>query len=121
MINNMRPIHPGEQLRDELEELGMSARTLAKALKVPVNRITAILNGQRGVTADTALRLARYFGGTPEFWLNLQSAYELRRARQAAGEKIVQEVKPRAAPAKAPGAGADPGQERPSVGSLSGQ
>ncbi len=113
MINNMRPIHPGEQLRDELEELGMSARTLAKALKVPVNRITAILNGQRGITADTALRLARYFGSTPEFWLNLQSAYELRRARQAAGEKIVQEVKPRAAPAKVSGAGENQAPDQP--------
>ena len=97
MMNNMRPIHPGEQLRDELETLGMSARALAKALHVPVNRITSILQEQRAITADTALRLARYFGGTPEFWLNLQSAYELRRARQQAGPKINQEVTPRAA------------------------
>lgn len=96
-MNNMRPIHPGEQLRDELETLGMSARALAKALHVPVNRITSILNEQRAITADTALRLARYFGGTPEFWLNLQSAYELRRARQQAGQTINQEVTPRAA------------------------
>ena len=97
MMNNMRPIHPGEQLRDELETLGMSARALAKALHVPVNRITSILQEQRAITADTALRLARYFGGTPEFWLNLQSAYELRRARQETGPKINQEVTPRAA------------------------
>ena len=97
MRNNMRPIHPGEQLRDELEELGMSAGALAKALNVPTNRISEILNERRGITADTALRLARYFGGTPEFWLNLQSAYELRRARQATGERIAQEVTPRAA------------------------
>lgn len=96
-MNNMRPIHPGEQLRDELETLGMSARALAKALHVPVNQITSILNEQRAITADTALRLARYFGGTPEFWLNLQSAYELRRARQQAGQTINQEVTPRAA------------------------
>ena len=96
-MNNMRPIHPGEQLRDELETLGLSARALARALHVPVNRITSILHEQRAITADTALRLARYFGGTPEFWLNLQSAYELRRARQQAGQQINQEVTPRAA------------------------
>ncbi|MCL5801867.1 MAG: HigA family addiction module antitoxin [Gammaproteobacteria bacterium] len=97
MVNNMRPIHPGEHLRDEMEELGMSARALAKALGVPVNRITGILNEQRAVTADTALRLSRYFGGTAEFWLNLQSAYELRSTRQAAGKKIERVVTPRAA------------------------
>ena len=97
MVNNMRPIHPGEQLRDEMDELGLSARALAKALGVPANRITGILNEQRAVTADTALRIARYFGGTPEFWLNLQSAYELRRVRQEAGRKIERVVTPRAA------------------------
>ncbi|MCL4315395.1 MAG: HigA family addiction module antitoxin [Gammaproteobacteria bacterium] len=97
MANNMRPIHPGEQLRDEMEELGLSARALAKALGVPVNRVTGILNEQRAITADTALRLSRYFGGTPEFWLNLQSAYELRCARQKAGKKIERAVTPRAA------------------------
>lgn len=97
MINNMRPIHPGEQLRDEMDELGLSARALAKSLGVPVNRITSILNEKRAVTADSALRIARYFGGTPEFWLNLQSAYELRRVRQEAGKKIERVVTPRAA------------------------
>jgi addiction module HigA family antidote len=95
--NNMRPIHPGEHLREELEVLGVSARQLAKALGVPVNRITGILKEQRAVTADTALRLARYFGTTPELWLNLQSAYELRRARQVVGKQIEREVTPRAA------------------------
>ena len=97
MTNKMRPIHPGEQLREELEELGLSARAFAKALQVPVNRITSILNEQRAVTADTALRLARYFGTTPELWLNLQSAYELRQARQAVGQQIERDVTPRAA------------------------
>ncbi len=97
MTNNMRPIHPGEHLREELEELGLSARAFAKALHVPGNRITGILNEQRAVTADTALRLARYFGTTAEFWLNLQSAYELRRVRQAVGKKVEREVIPRAA------------------------
>ena len=68
----MRPLHPGEVLREELDEFGLSASALSKALDVPVNRITMILRGQWGVTADTALRLARYFGTTPELWMNLQ-------------------------------------------------
>ena len=67
--NGMRPVHPGEILREELETLALSANALSKALDVPVNRITAILHGQRAVTADTALRLARYFGTTPQVWL----------------------------------------------------
>ena len=95
--NNMRPIHPGEILREEMKELGLSARRLAQALGVPVNRITGILHEERAVTADTALRLARYFNSTAEFWLNLQSAYDLRRARRAVGKQIAQEVTPRAA------------------------
>ena len=69
--NGMRPMHPGEVLREELDELGLSANALSKALGVPVNRVTMILNGQRGVSADTALRLATYFGTTPQLWLNL--------------------------------------------------
>lgn len=90
-------IHPGEHLRDELEELGLSARAFAKALDIPVNRVTQILNGQRGVTADTALRLARYFGTSAEFWMNLQQIYELRLAEQEAGREIAARVRPRAA------------------------
>ena len=78
--NGMRPVHPGEILRDELQALDLSASALSQALDVPVNRITAILNGQRGVTADTALRLARYFGTTPLVWLNLQQTCDLRPA-----------------------------------------
>ena len=97
MPNNMRPIHPGEHLREELEELGLSARAFANALNIPTNRITAILNAQRAVTADTALRLARYFGTSAEFWLNLQSAYELRRTRQAVGKQIERDIVPHAA------------------------
>lgn len=91
----MRPVHPGEVLRDELQTISLSANALSKALGVPVNRITAILNGQRGITADTALRLARYFGTTPQIWLNLQQAYELRRAEIAAGRQIAERVQPR--------------------------
>ncbi|MCP5119668.1 MAG: HigA family addiction module antidote protein [bacterium] len=75
-------IHPGEHLAEELEALGMSAAALARQIKVPTNRITQILNGQRAVTGDTALRLGHFFGTSPEFWLNLQSLYELRRAEE---------------------------------------
>ena len=82
------PIHPGEHLAEELEALGMSAAGLARQLNVPTNRITGILNGQRAVTGDTALRLARFFGTSAQFWLNLQSLYELRIAERKAGEAI---------------------------------
>ena len=82
------PIHPGEHLAEELNELGMSAAELARQIDVPVNRITAILNGERGVTADTALRLGHWFGTTAEFWLNLQTLYELRLARQKVGDRV---------------------------------
>ena len=81
-------IHPGEHLAEELEALGMSAAELARQLKVPTNRITGILNGQRAITGDTALRLGHYFGTSPEFWLNLQSLYELRLAEKKAGKSI---------------------------------
>ena len=77
MANKMRAIHPGEILKGELEELNLSANAFAKALDVPTNRITAILNEQRGVTADTALRLARFFGSTPDFWMSLQQRWDL--------------------------------------------
>jgi addiction module HigA family antidote len=93
----MRPVHPGEILRDELAELGLSARAVAKALDIPVNRVTQILRAQRGLSADTALRLARYFGTSAEFWMDLQSDYELRRARQEVGRSIEKAVRPRAA------------------------
>lgn len=91
--NGMRPVHPGEILREDfLAELGMSANALAKALHVPAPRVNDIVRERRGVTADTALRLARYFGSTPQFWLNLQSAYDLRRAEIAAGRRIAREI-----------------------------
>jgi addiction module HigA family antidote len=81
-------IHPGEHLREELLELKMSAAELARRLDVPTNRITEILKGQRAVTGDTALRLAHFFGTTAEFWLNLQSLYELRVAERKLGKSI---------------------------------
>ncbi len=81
-------IHPGEHLAEELQALGMSATELARKLGVPPNRITGILNGQRAITGDTALRLAHFFDTSPEFWLNLQSLYELRVAQKKAGKSI---------------------------------
>ena len=81
-------IHPGEHLAEELRELRMSAAELARQLKVPTNRITEILNGQRAITGDTALRLAHFFGTTAEFWLNLQSLYEIRGAERKSGKSI---------------------------------
>jgi len=81
-------IHPGDQLAEELRALDMSAAELARQLKVPTNRVTEIVNGQRAITGDTALRLGHFFGTSPEFWLNLQSLYELRLAEQRAGETI---------------------------------
>src|SRR6266404_695628 len=82
------PIHPGEHLAEELRELGISAAELSRQIEVPVNRITAIINGQRSITADTALRLGHWFGTTPEFWLNLQKLYELRLAQARIGEVV---------------------------------
>ena len=81
-------IHPGEHLGEELRELGMPAAELARQIGVPVNRVTGIINGQRGVTADTALRLGHWFGTSPEFWLNLQILYELRLARREIGGRV---------------------------------
>ena len=88
-------IHPGEHIADELEFLGMSASELAKELGIPTNRITEIVRGRRGITADTALRLGQWFGTSPEFWMNLQKTYELRLAEAEHGEKIRQTVTPR--------------------------
>ena len=96
--NGMRPVHPGEILAEELEELSMSASALAKALDVPTNRITAILKGQRGMTANTALRLSRYFGTTPQLWLNLQKTFELRVAEIESGKEIAERIQPRQPP-----------------------
>jgi addiction module HigA family antidote len=81
-------IHPGEHLAEELKELGISAAELARKLDVPTNRITSILNGQRAITGDTALRLSHFFGTSAEFWLNLQSLYELRVAEKKVGRSI---------------------------------
>src|ERR1700692_2064265 len=82
------PIHPGEILGDELEEIGLSAKTLADVIEVPPNRLYQLLAGKRNVTADTALRLSQYFGMSADFWMNLQSAYELDMARREVGKAI---------------------------------
>ncbi len=94
------PIHPGEFLADELMELGMSAAELARLIRVPANRVSQIVAGKRNVTADTALRLGRYFGTGPQIWLNLQKAYELELAWRRLGPEI--EAIPRRAAAARP-------------------
>ena len=83
-----RLIHPGEHLAEELKALEMSAAELGRRLKVPTNRVTGILNGQRAISGDTALRLGHFFGTSPEFWLNLQALYDLRVAQRRAGKSI---------------------------------
>lgn len=99
--NGMAPVHPGEILREELEELGLSANAMAQALDVPANRVSAILKGRRGITADTALRLSRFFGTTPQVWMNLQKTFELRMAENESGQMIAKKVKPWAKTANA--------------------
>jgi addiction module HigA family antidote len=82
------PIHPGEILGDELKEIGISAAELARTLEVPANRISQIVAAKRAISADTALRLSRYFGTTPDFWMNLQKTYDLDVARQQIGKAL---------------------------------
>jgi addiction module HigA family antidote len=84
----MEPIHPGAHLAEELSELGLSAAAFARQIGVPTNRVTQILNGQRSITGDTALRLAHFFGTSAELWLNLQSLYEIRIAERKLGKAI---------------------------------
>ena len=94
MTNKMRPIHPGEILQGELETIGLSANAFAAKLHVPTNRITAILNGERTITSETAMRLARFFATTPEFWLNLQRDFDLKVAIKKLGKKIDHDIEP---------------------------
>ena len=88
MTMSRTPIHPGEILRDELTEIGIKGTELSRQIKVPENRIPQIIAGKRNITADTALRLGKWFGTTPAFWLNLQNSYELRKASQKIGKEI---------------------------------
>ncbi|MDH0864144.1 HigA family addiction module antitoxin [Mitsuaria sp. GD03876] len=93
--NGMRPIHPGEILfEDYIKPMGISVHALSKALHVPYSRLREIVDGQRSVSPDTALRLERYFGSDAQGWLNLQSAYDLRRAEKAAGRIIKRDIRP---------------------------
>ena len=97
-MNKMRPIHPGEVLREEfLAPLGLSAHALSQALRIPASRVNDIVRERRSVTPDTALRLARHFGTTAQFWINLQGSYDLKIAMREAGARINKEVEPRAA------------------------
>jgi len=84
----MTAVHPGEHLAEELQEIGLSAAAFARQIQVPTNRVTQILNGQRSISGDTALRLAHFFGMSAEFWLNLQSLYEIRLAEKKSGKTI---------------------------------
>ena len=94
------PIHPGEILADELKDLGVSPTELARQLEVPPNRISEIIRGRRSITGDTALRLGHWFGTTPQFWINLQSAHDLRIAARRAGDAIVNLPRRSQAPAQ---------------------
>jgi addiction module HigA family antidote len=91
------PIHPGEALKDLLAEASLTVNALALALRVPANRIGGIIKGERGLTPDTALRLARYFGTSPQLWVNIQSKYDLAVAEDALRGRIEREVLPRQA------------------------
>ena len=93
----MIPIHPGRILKRELEARNLSANRLALALRLPSGRITDILNGKRGISPETALRLGRYFGNSARFWMNLQTNFELSVAERAIGERVIAEVTPDAA------------------------
>ena len=94
-VKKLVPIHPGVLLREELAEIGVSLNELSRALRVPMNRISAIANGKRGITADTAMRLARYFATSAQMWMNLQSAYDLDVAERELSNRIAREVLPR--------------------------
>ena len=96
-VNKLPPIHPGELLREDLDELGLSARAFAEAIGVPHNRVAAILRGQRGITADTALRLSIFFGTSAQVWMNLQATYDLKIAERDHGRAIRAGVRGRAA------------------------
>ncbi len=91
------PIHPGEILLEDLRDMGISINQLARDLRVPMNRISEIVNGKRGITADTAMRLARYFGTSAQYWMNLQTAYELELAQQTIAGRIERDILPRTA------------------------
>jgi addiction module HigA family antidote len=93
--DKLPPVHPGDILKETLDDLGISMNRLSKEVHVPANRIGSIVAGQRAITAETALRLARYFGTTPEYWLNMQARYDLETARDQWEDRVKSEVRPR--------------------------
>ena len=93
--DKLPPVHPGEILKETLDDLEISMNRLAQEIRVPANRISAIVAGQRSITAETALRLARYFGTTPAYWMNLQAHYDLEAARDEWEARIAAEIRPR--------------------------
>ena len=95
--DGLPPVHPGQILGEELAELGLSANAFAAKVKVPTNRITEILAGRRSISAETALRLGRFFGTSAQFWMNLQTSYDLKTAAAESGRNIIRQVRPRAA------------------------
>jgi addiction module HigA family antidote len=95
--HKLPPVHPGDILKETLEDLGMSANRLSQAIHVPANRVSAIVAGRRGITGETALRLGRYFGTTPQYWINLQARFDLETARDMWESKVQSEVQPRSA------------------------
>ena len=96
-IDKLPPIHPGEILKETLDDLGITMNQLAQHVRVPANRISSIVAGRRSITGETALRLARYFGTSPEYWLNMQARYDLESARDKYAERVRSEVRPRTA------------------------
>jgi addiction module HigA family antidote len=97
MPKKLPPIHPGEHLKEFMDDFGLTMNQLARALHVPSNRITAIVNGTRGITAETAMRLARYFGTSAQMWMNMQAHYDLEVARNKFEAALLKEIQPRAA------------------------
>ena len=97
MPKKLAPIHPGEHVKEFMDDYGLTMNQLAKALHVSPNRITAIVHGTRGITGETALRLSRYFGTSAQMWMNLQKNYELQVAEDSFEERVRKEVRPRAA------------------------
>lgn len=95
ITDKLPPIHPGEILKETLDDLEISMNRLAKEIRVPANRISSIIAGHRAITGETALRLARYFATTPEYWLNLQARYDLETARDQWEDRVKSEVRPR--------------------------
>jgi addiction module HigA family antidote len=97
IIDRLPPVHPGEILKETLDDLGITMSRLSREIHVPANRVSSIVAGERAITGETALRLARYFGTTPEYWLNMQARYDMETARDQWEDRVISEVQPRRA------------------------